>query len=439
MTALPRAPAAFAVIALALAAVGFGQSWIVSLSILNLCLVSAVMALALNMQWGYAGLLNFGATGFVALGGLAAVLVSAAPVPASWAAGGPGLLAALLVVAGTAAAAVALRRRMRPGRARALATTAVCAAGYFLARTFFDPATDAIERVDPSVTGYLGGAGLPIVLSWAVGGAFAAGAAWLIGKVALGLRADYFAVATLGISEIVLAVIKNEEWLARGVKNVTGLSRPVPREIDLQTAGWFLDLAARAGIEPETASILFVKLCYAGLFAAVLAVLVVLCERALDSPWGRTMRAIRDDEEAAEALGKDTTRRRLQIFVLGAAVAGLAGAMLTTLDGQLTPGSYNPLRFTFLIWVMVLVGGSGNNWGAVVGGFLVWFLWVEAEPAGFWLVETLTAGLAEDSATRAYLLKGAPHMRLVLMGLILIAVMRFNPQGLVPEARRRRS
>ena len=437
MTESSRVRAAFAIAAGALIAVGFGQSWVVSLSILNLCLISAIMALALNMQWGYAGLLNFGLTGFAALGGLAGVLVSKAPVVEAWEAGGSGLAYTVLALAGAIAVVIAVRRLMRPGRRRALATAVAVLAGYFAVRFFFDPATEAIEAVDSIRTGYLGGLGLPIILSWAVGGAFAAAAAWAIGKVALGLRADYFAVATLGISEIIIAIVKNEEWLARGVKNVTGLSSPAPREIDLQTGGWFPEFAAWAGMDPVAASSLFVKLCHAALFAMVLVVLVALCERALNSPWGRMMRAIRDDDEAAEALGKDVKRRHLQIFVLGAAVAGLAGAMLTTLDGQFTPGAYNPLRFTFLIWVMVLVGGSGNNWGAVLGGFLVWFFWVEAEPAGLWLVEAATAWLADDSPLRAHLMKSAPHMRLVVMGLLLLVVMRFSPRGLIPETLRR--
>ena len=114
-------------------------------------------------------------------------------------------------------------------------------------------------------------------------------------------------------------------------------------------------------------------------------------ERALNSPWGRMMRAIRDNETAAEAMGKDVTGRHLQIFILGSAVCGLAGAMMTTLDGQLTPGSYQPLRFTFLVWVMVIVGGSGNNWGAVLGGLLIWFFWVEAEPIGKALMDSSPA------------------------------------------------
>ena len=184
-------------------------------------------------------------------------------------------------------------------------------------------------------------------------------------------------------------------------------------------------------------SSIFVKLCYVLLFAAVLIAVLWFSERALKSPWGRMMRAIRDNEVAASAMGKNVTRRHLQVFVLGSAVVGVAGAMLTTLDGQFTPGTYNPLRFTFLIWVMVIVGGSGNNYGAVLGGFLIWFLWIEAEPVGLWLMSALTSGLAEDNALRLHLIEGAAHMRLFTMGLILLLVMRFSPRGLLPEVVRR--
>ena len=308
--------------------------------------------------------------------------------------------------------------------------------------------------MDSSTSGYLGGLGLPIILSWPVGGLFAALAARMIGPVALGLRSDYFAIATLGISEIVVSVLKNEDWLARGVKNVTGLDRPVPYELELQEAPWFRDfvaslnadaLAALAGTERagalrelviEAASV-FVKLCYAGLFAAVLIVIFLLSERALRSPWGRMMRAIRDSEEAAEALGKDVVYRHRQVFILGSAVVGVAGAMLVTLDGQFTPSAYNPLRFTFLIWVMVIVGGSGNNLGAVLGGFFIWFVWIEAEPAGLWLVSAATSGMEPGDPLRARLVASAAYMRPILMGVILLAVMRFSPRGMIPETIRR--
>jgi branched-chain amino acid transport system permease protein len=131
-------------------------------------------------------------------------------------------------------------------------------------------------------------------------------------------------------------------------------------------------------------------------------------------------------------MGKDVTRRHLQVFVLGCAVLGISGAMLATLDGQLTPGAFQPLRFTFLIWVMVVVGGSGSNLGAVLGGMLIWYLWVEVEPWGNALMHVATAGMADGSPLKQHLLDSAAHMRLVVMGVILIVMLRFRPQGLIP-------
>ncbi len=144
-------------------------------------------------------------------------------------------------------------------------------------------------------------------------------------------------------------------------------------------------------------------------------------------------RAIRDKEVAAAAMGKNVTKRHLQVFILGAAVCGLAGAMMVTLDGQLTPGTYIPLRFTFLVWVMVIVGGSGNNWGAVLGGFLIWFFWIQVEPIGNWLMLIITSGMAEDSGLKDHLIDSVAHMRLLTMGLIMLLVLRFSPRGLIPE------
>ncbi|MEM8802721.1 MAG: branched-chain amino acid ABC transporter permease, partial [Pseudomonadota bacterium] len=296
-----------------------------------------------------------------------------------------------------------------------------------------DPAVSAIEAVSPATTGYLGGLGLPVLVAWPVGGVLAAGAAWIVGKTALGLRSDYLAIATLGIAEIIIAILKNEDWLSRGVKNVIGVPRPVPYEIDLQNDPAFVERMTGWGFDPVTASSITVKLAYAGLFITVLVLLLWLSQAALNSPWGRMMRAIRDNEVAAEAMGKDVTARHLQIFILGSAVCGLAGAMMITLDGQMTPASYQPLRFTFLIWVMVIVGGSGNNFGAVLGGFLIWYLWVMVEPAGLFLIETITAGMADGSWLKDHLQDSAAHMRLLTMGLILLLVLRFSPRGLIPE------
>ncbi|KAF0675145.1 branched-chain amino acid ABC transporter permease [Profundibacterium mesophilum] len=423
----------FALVALLIIGAGFLQSWNVALGILNMGLISAIMALGVNMQWGYAGLFNVGVMGFAALGGLGAVLVAMPPVNAAWAAGGLRVLAGLALAVASIALAVLLWRRMRPSWTRGGAVMALLFAGFFAFRAVFDGGVAAIEAVDPAATGYLGGLGLPVILGWPAGALLAAGAAWIVGKTALGLRSDYLAIATLGIAEIIIAVLKNEDWLSRGVKNVIGLPRPVPYEVDLRDSEAFAARAQDLGLDVVTASSIAVKLAYAGLFGVVLVALLYLSERALRSPWGRMMRAIRDNETAARAMGKNVTRRHLQIFILGSAVCGLAGAMMTTLDGQLTPGSYQPLRYTFLIWVMVIVGGSGNNWGAVLGGFLVWFLWVEVEPFGLWLMQTLTAPLADGSALKEHLIDSAAHMRLLTMGIILLVVLRFSPRGLIPE------
>jgi len=423
----------FAIVGAMILATGFMQSWNSALLIINMGLISAIMALGVNLQWGFAGLFNVGVMGFVALGGLATVLISTDPIPEAWNAGGFRILLALILGAATIVAAMLVYVKMPKGKTRTLALLAVLVVGFFVYRWVLDPATSAVEAINPAAQGNIGGLGLPVLLAWPVGGLLAAGVAWIIGKTALGLRSDYLAIATLGIAEIIIAVMKNEDWLARGVKNVIGLPRPVPYEIDLQNTPAFVERAAGLGLDPTTASTLWVKGLYAVLFTIVLLIILWAAQQALHSPWGRMMRAIRDNEDAAEAMGKDVTRRHLQIFILGSAICGVAGAMMTTLDGQLTPGTYQPLRFTFLIWVMVIVGGSGNNLGAVLGGFLIWFLWVQVEPIGLWLMQILTSGMAEDSALKIHLINSAAHMRLLTMGLVLLLVLRFSPRGLIPE------
>ncbi|UWQ60264.1 branched-chain amino acid ABC transporter permease [Leisingera caerulea] len=411
----------------------FSGSWNSALVILNMGLISAIMAIGVNIQWGFAGLFNVGIMGFTALGGLAVVLTSTPVIPAAWSSGGVSIVMALVMGAMTIVAAVMITKNMPAGKFRTLVLLAVLVAGFFVYRAIFDPAVSSVEAINPALQGNIGGLGLPVLLAWPAGGLLAAGAAWLIGKTALGLRSDYLAIATLGIAEIIIAVLKNEDWLSRGVKNVVGLPRPLPYEVDLQNDPSFVERAASWGMDPVTASTVYVKAGYALMFTVVLLALLWMAQMALKSPWGRMMRAIRDNETAAEAMGKDVTRRHLQIFVLGSAICGIAGAMMTTLDSQLTPGTYNPLRFTFLIWVMVIVGGSGNNFGAVLGGMLIWFFWIKVEPMGILLMELVTSGMAEGSALKAHLMESASHMRLFTMGLILLLVLRFSPRGLIPE------
>ena len=416
-----------------IAIVGFFQSWNVALMILNMCIISAIMSLGVNIQYGYAGLFNLGIMGFVALGGLATVIISAPPVYDAWAAGGLRVILALIFGGLNILSAIYVWNYTKDSKYRPLIITILLVVGFFIYRYIFDPAVEAIEKINPAAEGYLGGLGLPVILSWPVGGLLAAIAAWLIGKIALGLRSDYLAIATIGVSEIIIFTIKNEDWLARGVKNVIGLPRPVPYEIDLQQSSNFIYWSQTFGIDVVDASTLFVKLCYTVLFLIVLIILYWLCEKALNSPWGRMMRAIRDNEVAAESMGKDVKSRHLQVFILGSAVCGIAGAMLVTLDGQLTPTNYHPLRFTFIIWVMVILGGAGNNMGAILGGFIIWFFWVEVEYIGLFLMDFLTSGFSDDSAFRNHMLNSAAYMRYLTLGLILVLVLRFNPKGLIPE------
>ena len=444
----------FIIMALLLFAVGVGQSWSVSLAIINMCLISAIMTMGANIQWGYAGLVNFGLMGFTALGGLAAVLVSYSPVREAWSVGGINMIISLLILIAVIFAIRFVLKFFNKGLKRYLIIFAILLFGLLIINQFYRPAVIAIEDVSPAKTGFLGGFGLPIIFSWFVGGLLAAGVAFVIGKITLGLRADYLAIATLGISEIVIAVLKHEDWLARGVKNVIGLKRPVPYEINLQNSDWFISLITRIynfkleivqNLEEKqnlihqlviVGSSIFVKLCYMSLFIIVLLVIFYLSNAALNSPWGRMMRAIRDNEVSANAMGKDIVKRHLQVFVLGSAVVGIAGAMLTTQDGLFTPGSYQPLRFTFLIWGMVIVGGSGNNLGSILGGFVIWFVWIEAAPFALFVIELATSGLDSDNSVKIHLLNSAFYFRYLIMGATLLLIMRYRPKGILPEKTR---
>ena len=431
--------------------VGIFQSWSIALTIMNYCLISAVMTIGANIQWGYAGLINFGIMGYTALGGLAVVLVSVDPVKKAWQVGGLNILACILIIVAMVVAVRYLLKHFKKSKIRNYCIASIIIGGILVLNVTATPGIEAIEAIDPAKTGFLGGLSMPVLFSWVVGGLFAAGLAFVIGKIALGLRADYLAIATLLIAEIVVSIIKHEEWLARGVKNVIGLKRPAPYEIDLQKSDWFINLVEKfhskklSLISSVTekqealnqmvieASSVYVKLCFTGLFLTVVVILLIVTQKALYSPWGRKMRAIRDNEEAASAMGKNIVKEHLLIFVLGSAVVGLAGAMMVTNDGLFTPGSYRPMRYTFVIWVMVIVGGTGNNFGAILGGFVVWFLWVEAAPIALFLINLFTSDMPETHALRVHLIESASYFRFLVIGIGLLMIMRYRPKGIIPE------
>ena len=417
--------------------VGLFQSWNVAFSILNLCLISAIMSIGINIQWGNSGIVNFGVMGFAAIGGLCGVLISMPPTLEVWKDGTAVILIILFsfLISGILVKNF-LKKFIYNKYLKILLSIIIILFSLYLIKSIFIPSINFIENTNSAKTGYIGGLNLPIIFSWPIAGLFCGVIAFLIGKIALGLRSDYLAIATLGISEIIIYIIKNEEWLARGVKNVNGLPRPVPYEIDLQKNEFIQTLSNTLNLSVIELSSLIVKGLYSILFILVLLIIFFLLQKAIKSPWGRMMRAVRDNEISAEAMGINVKKRHLQVFIIGSAIIGIAGAMLTTLDGQFTPSSYQPLRYTFLIWIMVIIGGSGNNHGAIIGGFAIWFFWIQAEPIGIFLIELITIFLSDQNEMKLYLLNHAAYMRLLLMGLVLILALRFFPKGIIEEEKR---
>ena len=417
--------------------VGLFQSWNVAFSILNLCLISAIMSIGINIQWGNSGIVNFGVMGFAAIGGLCGVLISMPPTLEVWKDGTAVILIILFsfLISGILVKKF-LKKFIYNKYLKILLSIIIILFSLYLIKSIFIPSINFIENTNSAKTGYIGGLNLPIIFSWPIAGLFCGVIAFLIGKIALGLRSDYLAIATLGISEIIIYIIKNEEWLARGVKNVNGLPRPVPYEIDLQKNEFIQTLSNTLNLSVIELSSLIVKGLYSILFILVLLIIFFLLQKAIKSPWGRMMRAVRDNEISAEAMGINVKKRHLQVFIIGSAIIGISGAMLTTLDGQFTPSSYQPLRYTFLIWIMVIIGGSGNNHGAIIGGFAIWFFWIQAEPIGIFLIELITIFLSDQNEMKLYLLNHAAYMRLLLMGLVLILALRFFPKGIIEEEKR---
>ena len=420
-----------------IAFVGFFQSWNLALTIFNLCIISSIMSLGINVQWGNAGIVNFGVMGFAALGGLANIIISMPPTENAWDAGAIFILFGIIIFILSIIFSVLIWLKSGLSKKKKyIINFLLIILGYFLMRFIIDAPIKSIEAIEPAKTGYLGGLDLPIIISWPTGGLLAGLIAYIIGKISLGLRSDYLAIATLGISEIIIYILKNEDWLSRGVKNVNGLPRPVPYEIDLQSEQWVLELTNLFNIPISELSSIIVKLSYSCIFLVILIGILLLLEIAQKSPWGRMMRAIRDNEVSANAMGKDIKTRHLQVFVIGSMIIGIAGAMLTTLDGQFTPVTYQPLRFTFLIWIMVIIGGSGNNFGSIIGGFLIWFFWVQSEPLGLWFISQITTHISDTNMIKSNLLENAAHIRLMFMGMILLVTLRFAPKGLIPEVKR---
>ena len=275
--------------------------------------IYGIFALGLNLQWGYAGLLNFGHVAFMAIGAYATILLSM-----------NGISLPLAVLAGMILAGVA--------------------------------------------------------------GAF-------LGVATLKLREDYLAIVTIGFSEILRFLLLNEAWLTKGSFGLYGYPRPFQDLVSAQDYNLLL-------------------MCIV-IFA--LAVVYALLEILARSPWGRVLKSIRDDEAVSVSLGKNAFQYKIQTLVLGSAIAALSGSLLAFYLQYINPMNFQPVE-TFYAWIIVIMGGSGNNRGTIIGAILLW---------GFFSTTRFIEGYLYFSPS------AASAMRIVLIGTILIVLMMFRPQGIL--------
>ncbi|MGF1488451.1 MAG: branched-chain amino acid ABC transporter permease [Prochloraceae cyanobacterium] len=361
------------------------SGYIVSLTIRTS--VFAIFALGLNLQWGFTGLINFGHIAFMTIGAYTTVMLSLA--------------------------------------------------------------------------------GIPLIIAVIVGAALAALLGFLIGTSTLRLREDYLAIVTIGVSELVRLIANNEEWLTRGVQGVRRYQIPF---VDWQpsTIGKIIAIAVLTGLgifaqwqllrgikhqlreyrsNKNTSSdrlrnpitlifwgaiatviILFVYIngtislynyhYQAGLMVLVLLVLAVVywgLEILVRSPWGRVIKAIREDEEIARALGKNVFWYKLQAFMLGGAIAGVAGSFYAWQLNAVYPNSFEPLQ-TFNAWIIVVVGGAGSNPGTILGAII------------FWTYDALTRFLLPQLGIDNARLSA---LRIMIIGLILMFLVMWRPQGIL--------
>lgn len=251
----------------------------------------------------------------------------------------------------------------------------------------------------PAAATHLGGFGLPLPVGLVAAMVLSGLLGWAVGRICIRLKSDYLAIATIGIAEIFRLMVRNEEAITAGSRGIKNIPKPFEQ--------WGPPLT-------DIGYLVLVVLITASVFA--------FCQWIQHSPWGRTMRAIRDNETAARAIGKDVDAFRLQAFAIGSAIMGLGGALQAHYFRFLSPDATEPLLTTFLVWVMLIAGGSGNNKGAVLGALVIWVLWSASELLSGYLPADWTVKLA--------------YIRILLIGFFLQLVLRFFPGGMLPEQAR---
>ena len=243
--------------------------------------IYAVLALGLNVQWGYTGLFNIGISGFFLVGAYTSTILT-----------------------------------------------------------------------KPDSFGHLGGFNQPFVVGMLAAGVLSAFIALLIGLPTLRLRDDYLAIATIGIAETLRLVAMNEQWLTAGVWGIAGIPQPL------------------RSVFPNNYNVFF-----ALLVVVIVALVYFAIERGIRSPWGRVLKAIREDEGVAQAVGKDVFKFKLQALVVGAFIMGIGGSLFAHFTAYISPEAFEPMNGTFLVWAMLIVGGSGNSRGAILGALVIWAIW----------------------------------------------------------------
>jgi len=328
--------------------------------------IYSVLTLGLNVQWGYTGLFNIGVAGFFGVGAYVSTILVQDPAKMSL---GSGL-------------------------------------GGFQAHYFNLPFLVGL-------LGAMGVAGLTAVV---------------VGFATLRLRTDYLAIATIGISEILRLIVSNEPQLTEGTRGIPNIPQPfhqcIVHDIRLKAPCELFGWQFPQFLDPAYYNWFYLLVVLAVIFVAFLSL-----ERISRSPWGRALRAIREDEDAAQSLGKNNFRFKMQSLIVGAVIMGAAGSLWAHFVKFVSPEIFDPVSRTFLIWVMLIVGGTGNNRGAILGAFVMWGVWVSTSFLNNVLPATLNTPLGNiDVAAQLF-----GPLRVMAIVVILELILLYRPRGLLGE------
>ena len=287
-------------------------------------------------------------------------------------------------------------------------------AGFFMVGAY----TAAIFTKDPASgasISYIGGWGedlaflpffdsrqwMPHLIGMTAAAALSAALALVLALPILRLREDYLAICTIGVAEVLRRIAIEEDGLVNATRGLTAIPRPFGDWVDPSNYKYVM-------------------------FAIVVAMLVLVylaVEGAARSPWGRVLRAVREDEQAAAASGKNVFGFKLQSFVFGAALMGIGGALYGYEQGAIAPDSFTPFFGTFIVWTMLIAGGAGNNGGAILGAYVVWGFWSTS-------LQLQSYNMPDVLQIRIF------YIRDLLVGTIIVLILLLRPQGLLPEQRR---